>query len=239
MPVADLGSPDGLIAARTRGGEHLPREIGRSVTFGDARFPEEYPEILALRLRAHQHDGQLAGFAASDLASSFDTHSRHLVCRLNGRILGCVRLIHVDGDPARSQYVAWGKHEVPGWLWQAGFLEAGAGAMEPEYRMSGLFLALVQHLVRTTRQLNHRYLLGASEDHLLPMYQKMGFSWLEARNVEPRPGWRFHSHLFVMDLDGLLQAPREGRWVAMMAAAVASVDAVSGSPPATSAQALP
>ena len=39
-----------------------------------------------------------------------------------------MRVIFVDGDPARSQYVSLGGHEVPQWLWDAGFVEGGAGA---------------------------------------------------------------------------------------------------------------
>ena len=204
---------------------------GDNVVFDDARLPEEYLDILSVRLRAHRHHGHFAEFAAADLASPFDAHSRHLVCRSGGQIIGYVRLIHVDGDPAKSQYVAWGAHEVPDWLWQAGFIEAGAGAIEPERQMSGLFL-LMQHAVRVARELGHRYMLGACEDDLVRMYQGMGFSRLEARDVKPKPGWSFRSHLIVLDMTGLLSNPPRGKWVGTMAAIVSAVDATSGSSPA-------
>jgi predicted N-acetyltransferase YhbS len=167
----------------------------------DARIPDEYAEILSLRLRAHQREGHLNDYLPADLASSFDSHSRHLVCRSGGRIVGYVRLINVDRDPARSQYVSLGGHEVPTWLWRAGFAEAGAGAMEPDRQRSGLFHLLMQHAVQVARASGHRFMLGASPDHLFCLYQNMGFSLLESRPVEPIAGWAFRSNLFVMDME--------------------------------------
>jgi hypothetical protein len=41
--------------------------------------------------------------------------------------------------------------------------------------------------------------LGACDDGLVEMYGKLGFEVLEQRIVEPRPGWRFRSHLLVLD----------------------------------------
>ena len=52
-------------------------------------------------------------------------------------------MIFVDGEPAKSQYVSWGGHEVPQWLWDAGFVEAGAGAMDPDFQRAGLFVPLM------------------------------------------------------------------------------------------------
>ena len=110
-----------------------------------------------------------------------------------------MRVIFVDGDPARSQYVSLGGHEVPQWLWDAGFVEAGAGAMHPDFQRAGLFVPLMAHAVRVAVQSGHRYVLGACDDELLGMYREMGFAVLETRIVEPKPGWRFRSHLLVLD----------------------------------------
>jgi hypothetical protein len=48
-------------------------------------------------------------------------------------------------------------------------------------------------------QSGHRYVLGACDDELLGMYGEMGFAVLEERIVEPKPGWRFRSHLILLD----------------------------------------
>src|SRR4051812_11425043 len=67
--------------------------VATRLEFGHARVPGQQLEILSLRLRAHQHYGHLTEATAFDLASPFDEHSRHLVCRSGeGRIIGYVRL---------------------------------------------------------------------------------------------------------------------------------------------------
>ena len=49
----------------------------------------------------------------------------------------------------------------------------------------------------------------------------MGFEVLETRTVEPKPGWRFRSHLLYADAERLLRdAPASGT-VAAMASAIA------------------
>ena len=149
--------------------------VEQAVTYDYATTPADHEEILALRLRAHQAHGHLAAASIADLRSPFDAHARHLTCRFGGRIVGYVRVIFVDGDPARSQYVSWGGHEVPRWLWDAGFVEAGAGAMDPDFQRAGLFVPLMAHAVRVAVQSGHRYVLGACDDELLGMYRDMGF----------------------------------------------------------------
>ncbi|MGH3874550.1 MAG: GNAT family N-acetyltransferase [Pseudonocardiaceae bacterium] len=205
------------------------RAVDRAVTFGEGT-PSDLGEILDLRVRAYRHEGLRRDVTAADLASPFDAFSRHLVCRYGGRIVGYARVIVVGGDPARSQYVSWGGHEVPPWLWEAGFVEGGAGAVDPEFQGVGLFLLLVQHVVGVATRSGYRYVLGACDDGLVDMYASMGFEPLETRYVEPRPGWRFRSHLIVLDLDGLLADRLSGRNVAAMrSAALFGRDAGPGS----------
>jgi hypothetical protein len=71
--------------------------------------------------------------------------------------------------------------------------------MHPEFQRAGLFVPLMAHAVRVAVQSGHRYVLGACDDELLGMYRGMGFTVLEERFVEPKPGWRFRSHLIVLD----------------------------------------
>jgi hypothetical protein len=230
MFVDRCDDPHRQLATRLFGAEQGGRAPRHAIDFGHARLPEEHPEILALRLRAHQHRGQLTTFTVADLASPFDVHAQHLVCRSNERIVGYVRLIDVEGDPVRSQYVTWGGHHVPDWLWQSGFIEGGAAAIEPRYQRLGLFLFLMQHIVYVARHSGHRYLLGACADDLVRMYHAMGFSSLETQDIEPRPGWRFRSHLIVLDMERLIHAAPEGKWVGALALAAYSADAALRSP---------
>ena len=194
--------------------------IQQAVTYEYAT-PADHEEVLALRLRAHQAQGHLGAASVADLRSPFDAHARHLTCRFGGRIVGYVRVIFVDGEPAKSQYVSWGGHEVPQWLWDAGFVEAGAGAMDPDFQRAGLFLPLMAHAVRVAVQSGHRYVLGACDDELLGMYRDMGFTVLETRLVEPKPGWRFRSHLIVLDAE---QLAREAPATPTIATVTSAID---------------
>jgi hypothetical protein len=112
-----------------------------------------------------------------------------------------IGIIPLPSDPGKSQYVTCGGHQVPDWLWRVGFIEGGAGAVEPGQQRQGLWLMLMKSAVRLSLELGHRYMIGACEDGLLPMYSCMGFQYLEAREVEPKPNWRFRSNLIFLDMD--------------------------------------
>ena len=214
------GDPQLTPAALRAGG--LPvRGVEEAVTYDYAISDADYEQILALRLHAHQAEGHMDGTTVADLRSPFDAHSRHLTCRFGGRIVGYLRVIFVDGDPARSQYVSLGGHEVPQWLWEAGFVEGGAGATHPDFQRAGLYVPLMQHLFRVAVQSGHRFVLGACPDELVGMYGDMGFDVLETRTVEPKPGWRFRSHLLYADAERLLRDEPTSGTLAAMASAVA------------------
>ena len=216
-----LASDANLTPATLRAGGLEVGRLERAVTYDYATSSADYDEILALRLHAHQANGHLAGESVADLRSPFDAHARHLTCRFGGRIVGYVRVIFVDGDPSRSQYVALGGHVVPEWLWEAGFVEGGAGATHPDFQRAGLYVPLMQHLFRVAVQSGHRFVLGACPDELLGMYREMGFEVLEERTVEPKPGWRFRSHLLYADAERLLNDPPSTKAGPAIASAIA------------------
>jgi hypothetical protein len=215
-----LAGDHALTPAALRAGGLTVGSIERAVTYDYAASSEDFDEILALRLHAHQAEGHLGDASIADLRSPFDAHSRHLTCRFGGRIVAYVRVIFVDGDPARSQYVSLGGHEVPQWLWDAGFVEGGAGATHPDFQRAGLYVPLMAHLFRVAVQSGHRYVLGACPDELLGMYRDMGFEVLEERIVEPKPGWGFRSHLLVADAQQLLRDSSASKGVAAMVSAI-------------------
>jgi hypothetical protein len=62
-------------------------------------------------------------------------------------------------------------------------------------------------------------MIGACDDELLPMYREMGFTVIETREVEPKEGWKFRSHLFVLDMEQLLAREQAGKFVDAMASA--------------------
>ena len=197
-----LLSADETLTPRALRAAGLPvGNAAHAFTYDFATTPADVEEVIALRLLAHQAEGHLDGQTIADMRSPYDAHSRHLTCRFGGRIVGYVRVIFVDGAPARSQYVSMGRHAVPRWLWDAGFVEAGAGAVHPDFQRAGLYGPLMAEVDRVAAQAGCRYVLGACPDELVRMYGEMGYAVIETRTVEPKPGWRFRSHLLVRDLE--------------------------------------
>jgi hypothetical protein len=194
--------------------------VEHAVAYDYAGSEQDFEDVLALRLHAHQAIGHLETATIEDMRSPYDGHSRHLICRFGSKIVGYVRVIWVDGDPGRSQYVSMGGHEVPSWMWRAGFCEAGAGAIDPKFQKAGLFVPLMAHAIRVSVQAGYRYVLGACDDDLLGMYGEMGFELLQTRDVEPKPGWHFRSHLIYLDVEALLAGGVSGKAVPDMAAAI-------------------
>ncbi len=207
-----LGHKD-LSPSRLRAGGFSVGSVEHAITYDYASSASDYDDVLGLRLRAHQAEGRLLNASKRDMVSRYDEHSRHLAGRFGGRVVAYLRLIYVEGDKERSQYVSEGGHEIPDWLWKAGFVEGGAGATDPEFQRAGIYLSLMQHAVRVAMQSGHRFLLGACGDDVLPMYQSMGFSILETRTVEPKPGWSFRSHLILLDMEQLVETPPQGKCV--------------------------
>ena len=117
-----------------------------------------------------------------------------------------MRVIFVDGDPARSQYVSLGGHEVPQWLWDAGFVEGGAGATHPDFQRAGPLrpadAAPVPRGGAVRAPLRPRGLPRRARRDVRATWAS---SVLETRTVEPKPGWRFRSHLLYADAERLLR----------------------------------
>jgi hypothetical protein len=52
------------------------------------------------------------------------------------------------------------------------------------------------------------------------MYEDMGFHVMETRDVRPKPGWSFRSHLIYGDAEEIVREASRSRGRAAMAAAI-------------------
>jgi hypothetical protein len=204
-----LMAEKGLSPAALRRAGFAVTAMERSVRFDYAHGAADRDAILHLRLAAHTNEGRWEGMTAAATASPYDAYARHIVGRFGDRIVACGRVIFVEGDPARSEYVSKGGHVVPEWLWKAGFCESGANAVDPDFQRTDLYIALLRNAVRVAMQSGVRYVLGASPPHLVAAYEKLGCTSLEVREVSPKPGWTFTSTLMLIDVNALASAASE------------------------------
>ena len=118
--------PRAAARQRARGGEH---RAAVTYDYATARRTTRRSSRCGCRPIRPRATSRAASIA--DMRSPFDAHARHLTCRFGGRIVGYVRVIFVDGEPAKSQYVSWGGHEVPAVAVGRGLRRGGRGRDAP------------------------------------------------------------------------------------------------------------
>ena len=160
------------------------------------RRAADHEEILALRLRAHQ--ARRAPRRRVDrrhaLAVRRPRAPPHVPVRRADRRLRArdLRRRRSGPEPVRDAGRARGARSGCGT--RASSRRARARCIRTS-SAPGLYVPLMPHSCGSRCQSGHRFVLGACDDELLGMYREMGFEVLEERIVEPKPGWRFRSHL--------------------------------------------
>ena len=204
-------------------GSEIITSVALDATFDFAKSTEDYGDVLALILRANQHEGRFAGMIVNDIASPLDACSQFITCRVGGRIVGCVRLTAVDGDRSKSPYAAAG-HAIPDWIWNTGFVEAHSLAIDPTLQGAGLLVPIATRMACSAYASGYDLLLAGAALDLLSFYRHVGFQELERRGVTPRPGWSFNSALLLMNLPAIAHDPPRGRWTGLVAKALSTVE---------------
>lgn len=147
--------------------------VNSSVVFSYVSSQEEWEQVLKLRLRAAQKEGRWLGETDHwKLTDKYDRYSRHIICKVENKIVASARLVFNNKDPQRVEH----GHimEIPAEFWEYGFVEASRLCTDPDYRGSTLFLGFLQHVGRIVGQQNIRYVLMNCEDSLVPVYKKYG-----------------------------------------------------------------
>ena len=164
------------------------------VNFGTAN-PQEMNAIAELRLiskRAEASDGA----DLTRMVDSFDAHSRHIVGRINRKIVSTSRLIFNNGNRSKSEYTRYNT-ELPDWLWDEGFAEAGRLVVHPEYRRANLFIHTLQAVGLTATSAGYRYVVLSSNPNLMRLYKSVGAKVIGTFSVdEEQSDWV----LYYMDM---------------------------------------
>ena len=147
--------------------------VNSAVIFSYVSSQEEWEQVLKLRLRAAQKEGRWVGEIDHwKLTDKYDKYSRHIICKVENKIVASSRLVFNNKDPQRVEH--GNVMEIPNQFWKDGFVEASRLCTDPDYRGSTLFLGFLQHVGRIVGQQNIRYVLMNCEDSLVPIYKRYG-----------------------------------------------------------------
>lgn len=144
------------------------------IEFTYVKSKNEYLEVLELRKTTYILSGKLSPDALADeLADVYDTRSRILIAKHNGKIVGSLRLVFTeDGEPTeQEQHVKFSddfplRHEV---------VEITRVCTHPEYRGNDLLMGLFAEAAKAILDAKRRWVIGSSKPELLGMYKKLGF----------------------------------------------------------------
>ena len=148
--------------------------ISRAVSLEYAFDQQDLNRIAELRLKAWQHKGYFIGVTdLSQMFDKYDHYSRHLVARVNGKIVASARLVFNNGYYERCEHSQY-KVDIPEWLWKAGFVETSRLVTDPEYRGGDLFLMMTQQIGKTVLQSGFQYMVSSCEPSLEKIYLSSG-----------------------------------------------------------------
>jgi predicted GNAT family N-acyltransferase len=183
-------------------GFHL-RSSSQAIDFDSLRTDEEYGEVLRLRRLAYVHARKVSADAKDvDMADAFDAHSRILVAKHRGQVVGTARLMFPDSETDRLNHEEF-LELPPGLPPRTELVEVFKTCTHPGYRGSDLFYALLQHVALVIVQSGRRYALMSATDSLAPIYQRFGFR--PAGASYEHPGMRMRHHLMLLDVARVIE----------------------------------
>ncbi len=166
-----------------------------------------FRRALEVRLAGNRTFGRLGAVDdATELADRLDPHSVIILCLLGEKAVGTGRVVSNVGDHGLSEIEA-DTAGLPADVWRHGFVEVSRLAVHPDFRGSGVNIALFREIARLSFHLNCRYLVLDAIGKLVPTYQRIGATRLNLAKIHPYSKETVH----VMAIDINEQLGRLGR----------------------------
>jgi len=168
MQFSDAGS---LQKLRDEG--FRPTSLTKGVTYGYIRTKDEFLEVLRLRLEANRVAEKVPDhYTPDDMADRFDSLSRILVGKAQGKIVSAVRLTFIE---QHEQFELEEFVELPDALPQKNqVVECGRALTHPEYQRGNLYFSLIQHIVISALLAKRHFALLCTTEELVPFYKSVG-----------------------------------------------------------------
>jgi GNAT superfamily N-acetyltransferase len=171
--MAQFGDIDSIKEFRDSGFDQVT--ITPAMEYGVVRTEEDYREVLNLRHLAYIAEGKIsADSSVNEVADIHDSRARILMCRFRGKTIATARLtFHEHGDiTEHEEFVAW-PNDFPR---RDESVEVTRACTHPEFRRTGLFFALLRHVVITATQAGRSWVVTSSTEDLVPLYRFVGLA---------------------------------------------------------------
>lgn len=162
----------------------LPLSVEKSTDFYFLKSEHDYEEVLALRLQAHTEEGTVdSELSAADMGDLFDTNSRILVGKRNGKIIASAR-VHfnvLDEPMEHEKYIEW-PESLPR---RDQVFEISRACTHPDYRRNDLMAGLLRVMSATCVQPQRPWVLISATEKLKDFYLKIGMEDTGMRYTHP------------------------------------------------------
>lgn len=170
-----------LLLSNKENTPQILRNIGFSlVSVETGRFEnaktEDFKEICSLRHKCYgQKKDIVAKMAPSELADRFDEKARHIVYKVDQKIVAATRIVFNNGDLNESEMFGYYKAKIEENCLNKPFIELSRLCIDPSYRKTDIFMKLMLHWIRIGYETKHTYLVGSAEKPMMTIYKKIGF----------------------------------------------------------------
>ncbi len=146
-----------------------------AISYSFVKTANDYRDVLKLRYKAYAQVGKADSNSSEEsMSDMFDTQSRILMAKHQGRLIGSWRITFHTPDEKNEydQFVTFPdnfprRDEV---------VVLSRLCTDPEYRGSDLFYGLIKQCFIVALQSKRRYILGGCTEALLPLYKKIGLT---------------------------------------------------------------
>jgi len=136
---------------------------------------EEWDQLLDLRLRSYQAAGKFSDKKSPEqMRDKYDDYARQIIGLSNGRVIAAGRVVFIEHKTERSEHASYGI-DLPNWVLESKVCEFSRACIDPEFRSSDIFAALLQHFGRIAYQSGCKFVLANCNDNLWPVYKSTGF----------------------------------------------------------------